>query len=102
MAPGQIEILQQVIRNVHGCESSHLETIHVLETYEGQTVWEGDVEVFELQDAFNGRRCFAWGCVDEHPRKQRRYITVMAAPNVQTAEEAVRASLTSDARTWPN
>ena len=98
----QVEILQQVIRNVHGCESRHLETIHVLEKFEGQIVWDGKVEIFELSDPFAGRKCFAWGCVEERPRKQRRYVTVLDAPNVTSAGQAVRASLISDSRTWPN
>ena len=95
-------MLQQVIRNVHGCESRYLESIHVLEKFEGEIVWNGTVEIFELSDPFDGRKCFAWGCVEERPRKQRRYVTVLEAPNVTSAEQAVRASLTSDSRTWPN
>src|SRR5207253_985103 len=43
----EVEILRQVISNVHGCESRHLESIHVLETFQGQTVWDGQVQVFE-------------------------------------------------------
>src|SRR5207247_6609760 len=86
---------------VHGCESRHIETIHVLETFQGQTVWDGQVQVFDLCEPYVGRKCFAWDCIDERPRKQRRYVTVLEAPNVRSAAEAVRASLTSDARTWP-
>ena len=98
----EVEVLRQVISNVHGCESRHVESIHVLETYQGQTVWDGQVQVFDLCEPYVGRKCFAWGCVDEHPRKQRRYVTVLEAPTVRSASEAVRASLISDARTWTN
>ena len=98
----EVKMLQQIISKVHGCESRHVESVHVLETFQGQTVWNGQVQVFELREPHEGRRCFAWGCVDEHPRKQRRYVTVLEAANVKSASQAVRASLTSDARTWPN
>jgi len=36
-----------VIRKLHGAESAHVETVPVVETFQGQTVWEGEVEVFD-------------------------------------------------------
>jgi len=102
MADRQIEMLQEVIQQVHGVSSEHIETVPVTEQFQGANVWEGNVEVFALSDAFTGRKCFAWSCYDEHPRKQRRYVTVLDAPHVRSAEEAVRASIVADARTWPN
>ena len=44
-----IEELQQVIRNLHGCESQYVETVPVTETFQGETIWQGDVEVFEIR-----------------------------------------------------
>ena len=41
-----IEELQDVIRKMHGAEPTHVETVPIKETWEGQTVWEGEVEVF--------------------------------------------------------
>ena len=45
-----IEELRDVIRRLHGVESSHVESVPVKETFQGKTVWEGIVEVFELKD----------------------------------------------------
>ncbi len=43
-----IQDLQDVIRKLHGVESKHIESVTVKETFQGKTVWEGVVEVFEL------------------------------------------------------
>ena len=41
-----IEELKDVIRKLHGAESTHRESVHVKEVFNGETVWEGIVEVF--------------------------------------------------------
>jgi hypothetical protein len=48
-----IERLQLVIHHMHGCDSRHVESVPVHEVFRGQTVWRGEVEVFDLngQDA---------------------------------------------------
>ncbi len=43
-----IEELRDVIRRLHGAEPVHVESVAVKETFKGQTVWEGIVEVFDL------------------------------------------------------
>ena len=43
-----IEELQDVIRKLHGTDSTHVETVPVKEVFNGQTVWEGEVEIFDL------------------------------------------------------
>ena len=48
MASAYIEELREVIRHLHGVESKHVESVPVKETFQGKTVWEGVVEVFEL------------------------------------------------------
>ena len=52
--------LQQAIRDLHGCESTHSYSAPVKETFEGQTVWEGVVEVFALQGHSTATRCYVW------------------------------------------
>jgi hypothetical protein len=41
--------LQDVIRRLHGVDSKHVQSVPVKETFQGKTVWEGIVEVFELK-----------------------------------------------------
>jgi len=42
-----IEELRDVIRHLHGVESSHVGSVPIKEEFQGKTVWEGIVEVFE-------------------------------------------------------
>jgi hypothetical protein len=44
-----IEELQDVIRHLHGGEATHVESVPVKEVFQGRTIWEGIVEVFELR-----------------------------------------------------
>ena len=39
-----IEELKAVILNLHGVEAEHVETVPVCEEFQGQTVWEGEVD----------------------------------------------------------
>jgi len=46
--PADIPALQDANRHLHGCEAIHVTTVPLHETHDGKTVWEGDVEVFQL------------------------------------------------------
>lgn len=41
--------LQRAIKELHGVDSTHLRSEPVLETFRGETVWDGDVDVFALE-----------------------------------------------------
>ncbi len=44
-----IQELGNVIRHLHGAKATYLESVPVKETFQGQTVWDGVVEVFSLK-----------------------------------------------------
>jgi len=60
--PAGIPALIDAIRHMHDCGAKHVETVHVHErTPDGsETVWEGDVEVFELVAHAGVKRAYAW------------------------------------------
>jgi hypothetical protein len=88
--------LQAVILNLHGVVAEYVETIPVHEEYQGQTVWEGDVEVFELRDHPKAKRAYGWGYEDEETG--RHYVTVLELPPVTSPDTAVKASIVRDYR----
>jgi len=55
-----IDELRDVIRRLHDAEATHVESVPVKETFQGQTVWEGVVEVFSLKDHPTAHRVYAW------------------------------------------
>jgi len=52
-----IEALQEAIKNTHGCDSEHIESVPITETYKEETVWSGVVEVFSLKNHPQASRC---------------------------------------------
>ena len=88
--------LQAVILNLHGAVAEYVETVPVNEQFRGQTVWEGEVEVFELHDHPKAKRAYAWGY--ETDDNDRHYVTVLELPPVTSPETAVKASIVRDYR----
>ena len=73
-----IDELRAIIRRLHGVESRHVESVTVLETFKGQTVWEGVVEVFELIGHPKASRLYAW--VQDADGKKRHFTVLHVAP----------------------
>lgn len=97
-----IEELQEVIRKLHGAEAAHVETVPVVETFNGQTVWEGEVEVFDLLDHPTASRIYAWSHATDDPSIPRRHVTVLHLPPAITPRKAVQVSIASDFREQQN
>jgi hypothetical protein len=64
----------------------------------GQTVWEGEVEVFDLHDHPETHRVYAWSHETEDVDHPRRHVTVLHVPPATSPRKAVQASIVSDYR----
>ena|SRR5438552_19166192 len=93
-----IEELKDVIRKLHGADATHVETVPVKETFEGKTVWEGDIEVFELHGHSTATRLYAWSHDTGDPRMPKRHLTVLHLGPVTSAITALRAVLIQEFR----
>lgn len=93
-----IEELKDVIRRLHGAEATHVESVPVKETFQGQTVWEGIVEVFELTGHATAHRVYAWAHETDNPQKPVRHVTVLHLHPIKSAQDAVRAVILQEAR----
>lgn len=93
-----IEAIQDAIRRTHGCESRHIESVPVQETFRGQVVWSGVVEVFELTGHPKAKHCYAWGHRAGRGDNRSRYVIVLKMPPVDSPEAAVKASIASEFR----
>jgi len=91
-----ISELQDVIRKLHGVESRHLESVSVKEEFQGKTVWEGVVEVFELIGHPKASRLYAWS--HDANGAKKRHVTVLHLAPIDSPEAAVRASIARDYR----
>ena len=93
-----IEQLRSIIRRLHGVEAEHIESVPVKETFQGKTVWEGIVEVFDLIGHPNASRLYAWSHETDDPANPTRHVTVLRVPPIDSPLAAVRASIVKDFR----
>ncbi len=91
-----IQELQGVIKNLHGVDSEHVESVPVKETFRGQTVWEGNVEVFDLLDHPKANRLYAWAHETGNDTKPVRHVTVLHLGPVDSPLKAVQVSILGD------
>ena len=88
-----IEELQTVIRELHGSKATHRESVPVKETWKGETIWDGVVEVFELQGHPKTHRAYAWSHDTDDPKNPKRHVTVLHIPPVVSPKTAVQAAI---------
>jgi hypothetical protein len=89
------EALARAILDLHGCKAIWVESVPVKEVFKGETVWEGVVQVFEIQGHPKATRCYAWSYKLEGSKK-RQFFTVLHQGVVDLAEKAVRAAIASE------
>jgi hypothetical protein len=75
-----------------------VETVPIKEVFQGQTVWEGEVEVFDLPDSPDADRVYAWAHDTDNVDQPKRTVTVLHIPPVTSPQKAVQASIIQDYR----
>ena len=91
-----IEELQAALLNLHGVSSTYVETVPVVEEFQGKTVWQGEVEVFDIRGHPKAKRAYAWGHASGDNDQARRYFTVLELPPVTSPQTAVKAAIRSE------
>lgn len=92
-----IKPLQKAILDLHGCKSTWVESVPVKEVFEGETAWEGVVQVFDLAGHPTATRCYAWSHSLDNSKK-RRFFAVLHQGPVDSPQKAVKAAIVSEAR----
>jgi hypothetical protein len=94
----KIEELKDVIRKLHGVESTHRESVPVKEVFNGETVWEGIVEVFDLIGHPKAATVYAWTNETGDPENPKHHVTVLHLGPIRSAAEAVKAAIVQEFR----
>ena len=87
--------LQAVFVKLHNCDAEYVETVPVVEEWQGETIWQGDVEVFDIRGHPKATRGYGWGYV-VNEEGGRRYFTVLELPPVDSPQTAVKAAIRSE------
>jgi hypothetical protein len=96
------EELQQVIHKLHGVHSTHVKSVPVTEKHDGEVIWDGIVEVFELHGHPKATHAYAWTHETDDLENPKRSVTVLKIPPAVSPEAAVRVAIMqelSDAET---
>lgn len=93
-----LDDLKEVIHKLHGVRATHVQSVPVKEVFQGQTIWDGVVEVFDLHGHPKTHRVYAWGHDTDDPANPRRNVTVLHIPPAISPETAVRAALIQEYR----
>lgn len=86
--------LQNAIRRLNGCESRYVETVTVSQpflSFRGNTVWGGDVAVFEVYGHPKAQRAYAWSSTPDN--EETRVVVVLEIPPVSSPQTAVQAAI---------
>jgi len=94
MTSKTVAALRQTIRDLHGCDARWAGSRSITETFRGDTVWEGQVEVFTLIDHPTAKRAYAWA--HETDAGTPRYVAVLHQGPVDSAQAAVRAAVIAE------
>jgi hypothetical protein len=88
-----LDRLRVAVQQLHGCGAVHRETVPVHEVFRGQTVWKGEVEVFDLSEHRKAKRAYGWSHREALNDGEERFVTVLGIPPVVSPITAVRASI---------
>jgi hypothetical protein len=97
-----IEELRGAIHRLHGGEATHHASVPVKEAFNGQTVWDGIVEVFHLKGHPKTDMVYAWLHDTGDPEKPFTPVTVLHIDPVLSPIAAVRAFIVQEFRANAN
>lgn len=91
----RIENIRKAIEKHAGRRAEHRESVLVTEGYLYQIMWEGVVEVFDLDQHPTAKRAYGWQFWEG---KNAQYTVVLGIPPIDSPSAAVRASIAAEAQ----
>ncbi len=93
-----VEELRDVISRMYGVEARHVESVPVTEQFQGKTIWNGIVEVFDIRGDSRTSKVYAWSHDTDDPYNPHRHVMVLHIPPVISPVLAVRATILQEHR----
>jgi hypothetical protein len=87
--------LKETVERMHGGIATLAQAVPVRDTFDGKTVWEGVVHVFDLAGHPTATRAYAWSSPIEGSTK-RRFFAVLHSARINSPLEAVRAAIVAE------
>lgn len=83
---------------MHNCAAVHRETVPVHEVFQGQTIWQGKVEVYDLTGHPKAKRAYAWSHREGKNNEGERFVAVLEIPPVESPETAVKVAIAAEVK----
>ena len=91
----RIDNLKRAVEKACGCKARHSRSAAVIEGFEGEHVWDGVVEVFDLEGHLRAKQAYAFLFAEDG----RTVIkTVLGVSPVKSELDAVRVAIAGKAR----
>lgn len=87
-----VESAQQAAERATDSAVTHLESVAIVETFRGQTIWQGMVEVYAVASP-PPDKVYAWAV--ESASGEPEYVAVLGKPPINSPLDAVRAWIIS-------
>ena len=91
-----IERLKLVVEHLHKCSARHLETVPVHESAQGEIVWKGDVETFEITVHPQANIAYGWSHASGKDDSDERFVAVLQISPADSPVNAVRVSVVKE------
>jgi len=90
----RIENIRKAVEKHAECRAKHRDSVPVTEGYLDQIMWEGVVEVFDLDRHPTAKRAYGWQFWEG---QNAQYTVVLGIPPIDSPNAAVRASIAAEA-----
>lgn len=87
----RLDRIKVAIEKLHGGIATHAASVPVRDVFQGQTVWEGVVEVYDLAGHPGSKRAYGW----EIPGPKPVLVGVLEIPPVNSPQTAVKVYIAS-------
>ena len=87
-----VQSAQQAAERATGSPVAHLESVPIVETFRGQVIWQGIVEVYGVTKP-PPDKAYAWAV--ESASGGTEYVAVLGTPPINAPIDAVRAWIIS-------
>ena len=91
-----VDQLKQAVEGQHGGKAVLSSVAHVKDVFEGRTVWEGTVHVFDLEGHPRATRAYAWSHLVGDVGERRRFYAVLHLGGIRSPLDAVRAAIVAE------
>ena len=97
MIEASADQIKQAVEGQHGGTAVLVSIKPVKEVFQGKTVWEGVVHVFDLEGNAKATRAYAWSSPIDGSDK-RRFYAVLHLGGIRSPLDAVRAAIVAERR----